>query len=109
MMKVRRLRSLTQTSRHFPSETERPTFNHQTHCYIKKPPPHKPACCLLLSNEPWSPIDESRWAVAVPESAQIGQRGQKMRDELEKNRKKGREKQHESMSLGLCGSALSIM
>lgn len=25
-----------------PPETERPTFNHQTHCYIKPPAPHKP-------------------------------------------------------------------
>lgn len=70
-----------------PPETERPTFNHQTHCYIKPLLPHKPACCLLLGNKPPSPIIESRWATAVPGSAQMGQWGQKKRDKLEKQGK----------------------
>lgn len=89
-----------------PPETERPTFNHQTHCYIKPLLPHKPACCLLLGNKPPSPIIESRWATAVPGSAQTGQWGQKKRDKLEKQ---GETPPPLNMSVGLCRSALSIM
>lgn len=75
-----------------PSETERPTFSHQTLSYINPPPPpHRPACCLLLGNKPRSPVAEPRWAAAAPESVQMGQWGQKEREELgrKKERKRG--------------------
>lgn len=54
---------------HTPLKAKRPTFNEQALRYIKPVQPHK----LLLGNKPPSPIMESRWAAAVPESVQMGQ------------------------------------